>query len=62
MAVNVHRARAMLQIDDGHWRARVVAAIDAQRRGHWDEAQPWLEQAHRLAPTQAEVTLLLADN
>ena len=60
--LNVHQARAMLQIDVTDWRARAAASVDAQRRGRWQEAQPWLEQAHLLAPGQTEITLMLADN
>ena len=58
----VHSARATLQINDRDWRARSLAAMDAQRRGRWDEAQPWLEQAFEFSGGDPEVALLLADN
>jgi tetratricopeptide (TPR) repeat protein len=60
--VAARRARAKLQIDNRDWRSRTLAAKDAQRRGAWAEAQPWLEQAHELSGGDPEVALLLADN
>jgi hypothetical protein len=59
---NAHLARAMLSIDETDWRARVIASMDAQRKGHWEEAQPWLEQARRLRPDEEGIAILLADN
>jgi hypothetical protein len=58
----VHNARAALQINNRDWRARALAAMEAQRRGRWAEAQPWLEQAFALSAGDPEVALLLADN
>jgi hypothetical protein len=55
-----HRARAALQIDTRDWKSRIIAAADAQRRGRWEEAQPWLEEAAALSDGDAQ--LMLADN
>jgi hypothetical protein len=60
--VALHRARAMVAINQLDWRARAIVATEEQRRGNWPAAQPLLDQAARLAPNEPEVLLALADN
>lgn len=57
-----HRARAWSAIDARDWRARLAAAVGDQRHERWEEAEPRLEQAARLAPGDPDVMLAHADN
>jgi tetratricopeptide (TPR) repeat protein len=60
--VALHRARAMVSIDQRDWRACMVVANEEQRLGHWEAAQPLLDAALRGAPNDPDVALALADN
>lgn len=60
--VAVHRARAMIAIDQTDWRSRVVVATEEQRHGRWEQAQPLLDEAIARAPNDPDALLALADN
>ena len=54
------RARAMMVTND--WRSRLLAALDWQRRGRYDDAQPLLDEAEALVPDDVDVLLAQGDN
>ena len=60
--LSVARARARVLITDNDWHSRVLVALEEQRQGRYDRAQPLLEDAQRIVPAELAVLLPLGEN